>query len=129
MQQLYKSYSSYFKSLFGERIQKVTIDAGFSCPNRDGSISLGGCTFCLNDAFSPSYCVPSKTITQQIEEGIEFHSRRYEKASKYLAYFQAYSNTYKPLNELKLIPNSYPYLLIYSVCIIMVLFFTSKIKA
>jgi len=103
--QLYNSYSSYFKSIFGERVQKVTIDAGFTCPNRDGHISYGGCTFCLNDAFSPSYCVPTKTISEQINEGIEFHSRRYHKATKYLAYFQAYSNTYKPLEDLKVIYN------------------------
>jgi len=101
VESLYRSYSSYFKEIFGERVQKVTIDAGFTCPNRDGKISRGGCTFCLNDAFSPSYCIPEKTITQQIDEGIEFHSRRYQKASKYLAYFQAYSNTYKPLADLQ----------------------------
>jgi len=98
---LYNSYSSHFKKLFGERIQKVTINAGFTCPNRDGKIATGGCTFCLNEAFNPSYCSPTKTVTQQIEEGIEFHSRRYAKATKYLAYFQAFSNTYKPLEELK----------------------------
>lgn len=103
MERLYRSYSSYFRDIFGERIQKVTIDAGFTCPNRDGRISRGGCTFCLNDAFSPSYCVAGKPITQQINEGIEFHSRRYRKAEKFLAYFQAYSNTYKPLQELKTI--------------------------
>lgn len=100
-QPLYYSYSSYFKKLFGQRIQKVAIDAGFTCPNRDGTISQGGCTFCLNDAFNPSYCTPTKTVTQQIDEGIEFHSRRYAKAGRYLAYFQAYSNTHKPLDELR----------------------------
>lgn len=98
---LYYSYSSYFKELFGERIQKVAIDAGFTCPNRDGTISEGGCTFCLNDAFNPSYCTPDKSITAQIDEGIAFHSRRYAKAGRYLAYFQAYSNTHKPLDELR----------------------------
>lgn len=100
-QPLFRSYSSYFKEMFGERIQKVTIDAGFSCPNRDGTISTGGCTFCLNDAFSPSYCTPQKSVKQQIDEGIEFHSRRYAKATRYLAYFQAFSNTHKPLAELR----------------------------
>lgn len=97
----FNSYSGYFQTLFGSRVQKVTIDAGFTCPNRDGSKGIGGCTFCLNDAFSPSYCQPSKSVTQQIEEGIEFHSRRYAKAQSYLAYFQSYSNTYKPLDELR----------------------------
>lgn len=98
---LYRSYSGYFREVFGERVQKVTINAGFSCPNRDGTVGVGGCTFCLNEAFNPSYCKPQKSVTQQIDEGIEFHSRRYAKASKYLAYFQAFSNTYKPLEELK----------------------------
>lgn len=97
----FNSYSSYFKRIFGERVQKVTIDAGFTCPNRDGSKSYGGCTFCNNKAFNPSYCTPSKSVTRQIEEGIEFHKNRYRRASEYLAYFQAYSNTYKPLDELK----------------------------
>ena len=92
----FNSYSGYFKRLFGERVQKVTIDAGFTCPNRDGNISAGGCTFCNNEAFNPSYCTPDKSIRQQIEEGIEFHNNRYRRAQNFLAYFQAYSNTYKP---------------------------------
>ena len=97
----FKSYSNYFTKQFGGRVQKISIDAGFSCPNRDGKISTGGCTFCSNDAFNPSYCRPEKSIKQQIEEGIEFHQRRYRRANKYLAYFQPFSNTYKPLEELK----------------------------
>lgn len=97
----FNSYNAYFTKLFGSRVQKISIDAGFSCPNRDGKISTGGCTFCSNDAFNPSYCRPEKTIRQQIEEGIEFHKRRYRRANQYLAYFQPYSNTYKPLDELK----------------------------
>lgn len=101
MNSRFNSYSDYFKKLFGSRVQKLSIDAGFSCPNRDGKISTGGCTFCSNEAFNPSYCSPDKSIRQQIEEGIEFHQRRYRRANKYLAYFQAHSNTYKPLDELK----------------------------
>ena len=97
----FNSYSNYFTKQFGGRVQKISIDAGFSCPNRDGKISTGGCTFCSNDAFNPSYCRPEKSIKQQIEEGIEFHQRRYRRANKYLAYFQPFSNTYKPLEELK----------------------------
>ena len=97
----FNSYSNYFKKQFGGRVQKISIDAGFSCPNRDGKISTGGCTFCSNEAFNPSYCRPEKSIKQQIEEGIEFHQRRYRRANKYLAYFQPFSNTYKPLDELK----------------------------
>ena len=97
----FNSYGNYFKKQFGGRVQKISIDAGFSCPNRDGKISTGGCTFCSNEAFNPSYCRPEKSIKQQIEEGIEFHQRRYRRANKYLAYFQPFSNTYKPLEELK----------------------------
>ena len=97
----YNSYSEYFKKQFGTRVQKVTIDAGFTCPNRDGTKGTGGCTYCNNDAFNPSYCQPHKSITQQISEGIEFHQKRYRRAKNYLAYFQAYSNTYDTLDSLK----------------------------
>jgi radical SAM protein (TIGR01212 family) len=96
----YHSYSDYFREHFGERIQKLTIDAGFTCPNRDGKVGRGGCAYCNNDAFNPSYNTPQKSITQQLEEGIEFHRVRYRKANRYLAYFQAYSNTYAPLERL-----------------------------
>lgn len=97
----FNSYAAYFKRTFGGRMQKVTINAGFSCPNRDGTLSTGGCTFCHNDAFTPSYCQSEKSITQQIEEGIEFHRRRYRTAQRYLAYFQSFSNTYAPLERLR----------------------------
>lgn len=97
----FNSYSGYFKKNFGSRVQKLTIDAGFSCPNRDGTIAYGGCTYCNNEAFNPSYCNPSKSVIQQIEEGIEFHAVRYKRAENYLAYFQAYSNTYAPLDQLR----------------------------
>lgn len=97
----FNSYNSYLKREFGGRVQKLSIDAGFSCPNRDGKISTGGCTFCCNDAFNPSYCQPAKSVRQQLKEGIEFHKKRYRSAESYLAYFQAYSNTYKPLEELE----------------------------
>ena len=97
----FNAYSNYFTKQFGARVQKISIDAGFSCPNRDGKLSIGGCSFCSNAAFNPSYCKPEKSVRQQIEEGIEFHLKRYRRASQYLAYFQAYSNTYKPLDELK----------------------------
>ena len=82
-------------------MQKLSLNAGFTCPNRDGSISTGGCIFCDNNAFNPSYCNPQKSIIQQLDEGIEFHEWRYRKSVDYLAYFQAFSNTYKPLPELK----------------------------
>ena len=101
MNRRFNSYNSYFVKNFGGRVQKISIDAGFSCPNRDGKISTGGCSFCRNDAFNPSYCRPEKSIRQQIEEGIEFHQRRYRRAKNYLAYFQPYSNTYKNVDELE----------------------------
>lgn len=97
----YNSYNEYFKRTFGSRVQKVSIDAGFTCPNRDGSIACGGCTYCNNKAFNPSYCDPAKPITQQINEGIEFHKVRYRRAMRYLAYFQTYSNTYAPIEKLQ----------------------------
>ena len=97
----YNSYAGYFRRLFGERVQKLSVDAGFTCPNRDGTIAEGGCTFCNNGAFTPSYCTPAKSVGQQIAEGIEFHRRRYRRASRYLVYFQSFSNTYAPLGRLR----------------------------
>ncbi len=97
----FNSYAAYFRRTFGHRMQKVTINAGFTCPNRDGTISTGGCTFCDNAAFTPSYCDARKSITQQIDEGIEFHRKRYRTAQGYLAYFQSFSNTYAPLERLR----------------------------
>jgi radical SAM protein (TIGR01212 family) len=97
----YFSYKNYLMQQFGTRVQKLTIDAGFTCPNRDGSIGLNGCTYCNNDAFNPSYCTPQKSVQQQIGEGIEFHKNRYRRAEAYLAYFQAYSNSYASLEKLK----------------------------
>lgn len=97
----FNSYAEYFRLQFGERVQKLSIDVGSTCPNRDGAISTEGCTYCNNDAFNPSYCQPGKTITRQLEEGIEFHIRRYRRATKYLAYFQTYSNTYGNIDKLK----------------------------
>jgi radical SAM protein (TIGR01212 family) len=97
----YNSYPDYFRKIYGTRVQKVSVDAGFTCPNRDGTKGEGGCTYCLNDAFNPSYCTPEKPVIRQLEEGIMFHKTRYRKALSYVAYFQAYSNTYAPLEILK----------------------------
>ncbi len=97
----FNAYSHYIRSLFGGRVQKVSVDAGFTCPNRDGTKGLGGCTYCNNNAFNPSYCIPDKAVSLQIEEGIRFHKKRYRKAESYLAYFQAYSNTYASADKLK----------------------------
>jgi uncharacterized protein len=96
----FNAYPDYMKRKLGGRVQKLTLDAGFSCPNRDGTKGIDGCTFCLNDAFNPSYCTPAKSITQQISEGMVFHARRYRRADKYLAYFQAFSNTHAPVEVL-----------------------------
>ncbi|MBK7030925.1 MAG: TIGR01212 family radical SAM protein [Bacteroidales bacterium] len=104
-QRRFNSYAEHFRKEFGRRVQKVTIDAGFTCPNRDGTKSTGGCTYCDNDAFNPSYCQPHKSIEQQITEGIEFHRVRYRRATHFLAYFQAFSNTYASLDELKKLYN------------------------
>lgn len=101
MEKRYNSMVGYFREKYGCRVQKVVVDAGFSCPNRDDSISMGGCTFCDNNAFHPNYSTPDKPILQQIDEGIEFHRGRYRGAARYLAYFQPYSNTYAPLEKLK----------------------------
>ena len=97
----FNAYSNYFRRKYGARVQKVSIDAGFTCPNRDGTKGSGGCTYCNNAAFNPSYCIPEKTVAKQIEEGIDFHKWRYSEAVSYLAYFQAFSNTYAPLGTLK----------------------------
>ena len=97
----FNSYSEFIKKKFGSRIQKLSLDAGFTCPNRDGTKGTGGCTFCNNNAFNPSYCDPSRGITWQLNEGIKFHRKRYRKSNKYLAYFQAYTNTYGPLDQIK----------------------------
>ena len=101
MKKRYNSFVGYYKSKYGSRLQKIVIDAGFSCPNRDGFIAFGGCTYCDNNAFHPSYSTPDKSIMQQMEEGMEFHRRRYRRATGYIAYFQPYSNTYAPLERLK----------------------------
>ena len=96
----FNAYSNYFRKHFGARVQKLSINAGFTCPNRDGSKGRGGCTYCNNEAFNPSYCKPEKSVRQQLEEGITFHRERYREASSYLAYFQAFSNTYSDQGHL-----------------------------
>lgn len=97
----YNSFVGYFKKKYGERLQKIVIDAGFTCPNRDGLVGRGGCTYCDNAAFHPSYSTAGKSLARQIDEGIEFHKVRYRNTAHYLAYFQSFSNTYAPLERLK----------------------------
>lgn len=101
MDKRYRSFVGYFKENYGERLQKVVIDAGFTCPNRDGRVGRGGCTYCDNAAFHPSYSNASKSIHEQIDEGIEFHRVRYRNAARFLAYFQSFSNTYADVDKLK----------------------------
>ena len=97
----YNSFVGYFKRKYGERLQKIVLDAGFTCPNRDGKVGRGGCTYCDNAAFHPSYSTAGKSLHRQLDEGIEFHKVRYRTTEHYLAYFQSYSNTYAPLERLK----------------------------
>jgi len=96
----YNDYSSFIKQQFGERVQKVSLDTGFTCPNRDGTKGIGGCTYCNNNTFNPNYCKPTKSITQQLDEGIAFFAKKYD-SQKYLAYFQAYTNTYADFDLVK----------------------------
>ncbi len=96
----YNDFGTWIRSQFPYKVQKISIDAGFSCPNRDGSISKGGCIYCDNRTFNPSYCDSKTSVTQQLEEGKRFFARKYPDM-KYLAYFQAYTNTYAPLSKLR----------------------------
>lgn len=97
----YNTFVGYFKRKYGERLQKIVLDAGFTCPNRDGRVGRGGCTYCDNAAFHPSYSTAGKSLHRQLDEGIEFHKVRYRTTEHYLAYFQSFSNTYAPLERLR----------------------------
>lgn len=96
----YRDYGSWIREQFPYRVQKISIDAGFTCPNRDGKVGLGGCVFCDNRTFNPAYCEREKSVREQIIAGKEFFARKYPDM-KYLAYFQAYSNTYADVEHLK----------------------------
>lgn len=89
----YRDFGDFLKKVFPFKVQKISINAGFTCPNRDGTKGFGGCTYCNNQTFSPEYCHTEKSVTEQLEEGARFFSRKYPDM-KYLAYFQAYTNTY-----------------------------------
>lgn len=95
------SYAAYCRRHFGGRVRKIAVDAGLSCPNRDGTIGSEGCTFCDNRAFTPSYCSPRKSLTRQIDEGIAFHAARGRDEGLCLAYFQPFSNTHAPVARLR----------------------------
>lgn len=96
----YRDYSTFIRQHFNNRVQKISINAGFTCPNLDGSKGKGGCTYCNNNTFNPKYCKPIKAISQQLEEGIAFFSKKY-KTQEYLAYFQAFTNTYAETKKLE----------------------------
>lgn len=96
----YNDFSTFLRNRFGCKVQKITLDGGFTCPNRDGTVGRGGCTFCNNQTFNPAYCHRDKTIGEQMREGIGFFSHKYPDM-RYLAYFQAYTNTYDSLDALK----------------------------
>ena len=95
----YVEFGPWLQSELGCKVQKISVNAGMTCPNRDGTLGTGGCTFCNNQTFNPAYCRTEKSITQQLEEGKQFFARKYP-AMKYLAYFQAYTNTYAELDRL-----------------------------
>ena len=96
----YREFGDFLREVFPYKVQKISINAGFTCPNRDGTKGFGGCTYCNNQTFSPEYCHTEKSVTEQLEAGVRFFSRKYPEM-KYLAYFQAYTNTYAELEGLK----------------------------
>ena len=95
----YNEFSDFLKDVFPGKVQKISLNAGFTCPNRDGTKGFGGCTYCNNQTFSPEYCHTEKSITRQLEEGVAFFARKYPEM-RYLAYFQAYTNTYDATERL-----------------------------
>ena len=97
---LYNEFTFLLKKYFPYKVQKISLNAGFTCPNRDGTKGLGGCTYCNNQTFNPEYCKTEKSVTRQLEEGKQFFAHKYPDM-KYLAYFQAYTNTYAELEGLK----------------------------
>lgn len=97
---LYNEFPHFLKRYFPYKVQKISLNAGFTCPNRDGTKGQGGCTYCNNQTFNPDYCRTEKSILQQLEEGKAFFAHKYPEM-KYLAYFQAYTNTYSELDSLK----------------------------
>ncbi len=97
----YNAWSEQSRRLYGTRIQKLAVNAGFSCPNRDGTLGTEGCTFCNNEGFIPSYCKPSASIHEQLDTGLAFVKKRSPRAGRFVAYFQAYSNTHAPLDHMR----------------------------
>ena len=100
MEQYYNDFGTWIRKQLPFKVQKISVDAGFTCPNRDGRIGMGGCIFCDNKSFNPAYCSRQKSVTEQLEDGKQFFARKYPEM-KYLAYFQAYTNTYEAVDKLK----------------------------
>lgn len=100
MKQYYNDFGTWIRKQLPFKVQKISVDAGFTCPNRDGQIGMGGCIFCDNKSFNPAYCSRQKSVTEQLEDGKQFFARKYPEM-KYLAYFQAYTNTYEAVDKLK----------------------------
>jgi len=100
MQLPYNDFGNWMRSQFPFKVQKLSVNAGFTCPTRDGHTGFGGCTYCNNRSFNPSYCEPQQTVSQQLEAGKKFFARKYP-SMKYLAYFQAYTSTYDTIDRLK----------------------------
>jgi uncharacterized protein len=96
----YNDFSTFFRDKFEGRVQKISLDAGFTCPNRDGNRGRGGCTYCNNKTFNPSYCQLEISLTDQVEKGVDFFAKKYD-TMRFLAYFQAYTNTYAPVDVLR----------------------------
>ena len=96
----YSDFATFLNRHFSEKVQKISINAGFTCPNRDGTKGVGGCTYCNNQTFSPGYCRPQKSVAEQLEEGKRFFAHKYPHM-RYIAYFQAYTNTYATLRQLE----------------------------
>lgn len=95
----YNDYGSFLQQHFAGKVQKISINGGFTCPNRDGTVGRGGCTFCNNQTFNPDYCRSELSVTEQLQEGIRFFARKYP-TMRYLAYFQAYTSTYDNIDRL-----------------------------
>lgn len=96
----YRDFSDFLAEHFSGKMQKISVDAGFSCPNRDGTVGTGGCTYCNNRTFNPDYCSPRLSVSEQLEEGKRFFARKYPEM-RYLAYFQAYTNTHGDIEHLR----------------------------
>lgn len=96
----FNDYSTFIKKKFGGRVQKISVNLGFSCPNRDGTKGTGGCIYCDNTTFKPGYCGPEKTVSAQVLKGVEFFEGKYPDM-QFMAYFQSYTNTYAPVDNLR----------------------------